>query len=323
VSEIAAGANHSCVLTAEGRGQCWGRGEQGQLGRRPFPKVDDADLNLGRWNGQQVPLHQVVLGSNHGCARLPEDVVKCWGANSAGQLGVSHREPVGLGPMGENVKAVVEKEGVSFGDICAAGDNTCGVSLTGEVWCWGAGIGDGSPTNVGLPWPVSKIRCGEQHWCAILPEGHAVCWGSGADGRLGSGDTATRAAKRAAVPVPLHGLNVTDIALGRCHTCAVTVAGRLVCFGCNSRGQLGLADTVTRGTENWMSKVALGRCTVVMGRTEESDTIPPLRVEETDDGQQQECDVETTVTTEREVFEKETTKTVVCVRGSPCEEKQP
>ena len=80
------------------------------------------------------------------------------------------------------------------------------------------------------------LASGFDHTCAVLDTGVAVCWGSGAFGSLGDGDTANRSA-----PVGVAGVAASAVVLaaGEHHTCAVLDTGRLLCWGRDDDGQLG------------------------------------------------------------------------------------
>ncbi|MCA0295793.1 MAG: hypothetical protein LCH96_10900 [Actinobacteria bacterium] len=80
------------------------------------------------------------------------------------------------------------------------------------------------------------LSTGYGHTCVVTTTGKALCWGFNPAGQLGDGTTTTRLA-----PVEVSGLGstVTSIAAGRAHSCAVTTAGRALCWGYNAAGQLG------------------------------------------------------------------------------------
>lgn len=95
--EISAGAEHTCARLDDGRTKCWGNNASGQLGIGDANDRGDGlnemgDLlpavNLGT-DTSGVPLHamELVTGYAHNCARLDNNAIKCWGANSSGQLG--------------------------------------------------------------------------------------------------------------------------------------------------------------------------------------------------------------------------------------------
>src|SRR6185503_858104 len=93
------------------------------------------------------------------------------------------------------------------------------------------------PVDVaGLSANVVAISTGSNHACAVTQEGAVKCWGQNGSGQLGDGSTTSRL-----VPVDVVGLSsgVVKIALGFRHTCAITAAGGVKCWGTNGAGQLG------------------------------------------------------------------------------------
>src|SRR5262249_53775642 len=72
------------------------------------------------------------------------------------------------------------------------------------------------------------IAGGEYHTCAILGDGTAACWGEGSAGQLGTG------ASIANTSTPQHVAGVTEItaiAAGVDHTCALRADGSVWCWG--------------------------------------------------------------------------------------------
>lgn len=76
-----------------------------------------------------------------------------------------------------------------------------------------------------------------------MAAGGAKCWGDDSNGQLGNGGTNTDNP----VPADVVGLGdeVTNVAAGQYHTCAMTASGGVKCWGGDSQGQLGDGGTNT------------------------------------------------------------------------------
>jgi alpha-tubulin suppressor-like RCC1 family protein len=122
--------------------------------------------------------------------------------------------------------------------------------------CWGAGgeVGDGTSIRRLLPVVVKNVRgngtlgtitqinAGGHQTCARLAEGTARCWGI--DGALGNGR------RSSLLPVKvLNGLGtaplmrVTQVSVGKLHSCARISDGTARCWGVNDYGDLGDGTT--------------------------------------------------------------------------------
>ena len=141
----------------------------------------DADLGLTSVT--------VAASASHTCAiRLGR--LTCWGANSAGQLGV-----------GDQVQRLTPAtvEGAEWAEVHLGGVFTCARKLSGAVYCWGSNtilqLGASTPASsnvplqVALPAAARAISCGEQHACALLENGQLWCWGDNTEGQLGLADS--------------------------------------------------------------------------------------------------------------------------------------
>ena len=89
------------------------------------------------------------------------------------------------------------------------------------------------------------------HSCSILDNGSLMCWGLNNRGQIGIGTT-TNAHTPQWVDLG-SGTNVTQVANGYRHTCAMLENGSLMCWGENSNGQLGNGQSYnTQTTPLWV-----------------------------------------------------------------------
>ena len=96
---------------------------------------------------------------------------------------------------------------------------------------------------VGLASGVAAVAAGGDHTCALTAAGGVKCWGDNGYGQLGDGTTTDIASRRWTWSGWRAGS--TAVAAGEYHTCALTAAGGVKCWGDNVYGQLG--DGTTTG----------------------------------------------------------------------------
>ncbi len=82
----------------------------------------------------------------------------------------------------------------------------------------------------------TELASGRSHACGVLESGNVVCWGHNGEGQIGNGESASAPVE----PVVVEGLDdMTDVAVGVRHSCALGSGGTVHCWGNNERGQLG------------------------------------------------------------------------------------
>ena len=87
-TQVALGEYHSCIISNNGSLKCWGNNYYGQLGdgtrtHRLTPKTISLDTNLYAV--------KVSAGNSHTCAVSNDGMLRCWGRNQYGEVGVGDK----------------------------------------------------------------------------------------------------------------------------------------------------------------------------------------------------------------------------------------
>ncbi len=224
------------------------------------------------------PAAQVAAGGNFSCALTWGREVLCWGNNTNGQLGDGSL-------ASRNFPAPVHL-GQPASWVVAGSRHACAQLDSGTVKCWGLNadgqLGNGTTVDRSSPVPVAgltdviALTAGAHHTCALVFGGAVKCWGDNSGGQLGDGTTTDRN-----VPGWVAGLSsaVSVVDAGGLHTCATLSVGGAVCWGSNSRGQLGDGSGVdsttpiaVSGLSGYLTSITAGDLHTCANRT----SGPPL-----------------------------------------------
>lgn len=273
----------SCVLFSNKKMKCWGSvnngspgyGDSNIRGTTPQSMGDNLpfiDLGTG------VEVKSFAMGMyGHLCAVLTDGGLKCWGYNPYGQLGLGDVANRGLtkASMGDGLKKVDLGPDEKVKTVAVGYQHTCALLESGKVKCWGDNtygqLGSGNTnTNIGSTASqmgsalkavdfgdkkVSKLVSSGWNNCVIFEDMSAKCWGYGGTGTNANGSSTDVGKSAGEMGSNLKAANlgtnylVTEIFSGQLNFCAQTINREVKCWGYNPYGQLGLGDSVDRGTD--------------------------------------------------------------------------
>jgi alpha-tubulin suppressor-like RCC1 family protein len=267
--QLSPGSFHTCGVTTDDRGFCWGGNTEGQLGTGTNSHHKTPVAVIGG-----LSFRAVSAGSSHACGVTTDDRAFCWGSNAAGQLGDGNQNSCGApNPSCTNPETNADKNrpvavlgGLRFLQVEAGTAHTCGVTRENRAYCWGSNrygqLGDGATGQTARyldrPRPVAvfgslsfrQLSAGFTHTCGITTDNRAFCWGNNREGQVGDGSTVRQRLQPSLVA---GGRSYRQVSAGvgssgHGFTCAVTTGDRAFCWGDGRRGQIGDGSTNQRFT---------------------------------------------------------------------------
>ena len=225
--------------------------EQWKKDGRPVATGANGTMARDTAMGHGARLIDVVAGVAFGCALSDDGTAQCWGANDKGQLGIGSIDSSshGVAPVSGNLR---------FRSLRAGFNTVCGVTGTGDAFCWGAGdwgqLGNGRIGHSARPVAVEgglkfqAVAPGGTLTCGLSVGGELYCWGGNNHGQLGVGDKDGDPDSSCCYKRPRRvaaGRLFKAVAAGGIHGCAVDVDGKGHCWGYQHDGRLGNGEPGT------------------------------------------------------------------------------
>ena len=231
VIDVGCGNSYICALMSDGSVSCWGANNFGQLG---------VSVIENSWSANPIPVQNLpgsaialTVGQEHTCAITDTLKAYCWGANYNGNLGLGYSDFDPHDTPGQ----VVDLPS-NLLDISAGPNQTCVLTNSGSVSCWGGSDVDHTPVPIsGLENGVAAISTGgsleysQSHTCVLMKGTGAVkCFGHNNYSQLGDG---TYNFFGELIPVDVLGIsgNATSIQTGAVNSCAFFGSGAAACWG--------------------------------------------------------------------------------------------
>ncbi len=260
VTQVAAGAFHTLVLTSSGQLYAFGDNREGQLGNATNIETEKPNPTptLVSLPGEIGPVTQIAAGADHSLALTSSGQLYAFGDNETGQLGnATNVETEKPNPTPTVVSLPGEVGPVTL--IAAGESHSLAVTSSGQLYAFGYNrYGQlGNATNIGTPKPTptptlvslpgevgvpTQIAAGAVHSLVVTSSGQLYAFGFNYYGQLGTTsnlETSNANPIPALVSLPGEVGAPTQIAAGASHTLALTSSGQLYAFGRNQYGQLG------------------------------------------------------------------------------------
>ncbi|TXD38021.1 hypothetical protein FRC98_03730 [Lujinxingia vulgaris] len=235
------GAAYSCgVVANSGRVVCWGINDEGQIARAPTGGSGDFFDTPTPVGDASFMASVVGAAQSMACAQSEGGEVVCWGSQDV--MNLEFRENVG------NIitEPVALESTVSFAMMEGGTRHFCGLTAAGELYCWGINSngelasGDGNdqktPNLADTASRYVELAVGASHGCAITDDrARLECWGANDQRQVSEGGG--KAESPRAVELGVTGFDAVSV--GDNHSCVVTQAGDLLCFGRGDEGQTG------------------------------------------------------------------------------------
>ena len=258
VTQVAAGDEHSLVVTSSGQLYAFGANYYGQLGTVTHNGMNNTNptptaVVLPRQVGTVT---QVAGGGGHSLVVTSSGQLYAFGYNGFGQLG----NATNIGMSNANPTAVVLPGLVgTVTQVAAGGGHSLALTSSGQLYAFGYnyfgelgnatnnGTTNANPTPTAVVLPgqvgtVTQLAAGEYHSLALTSSGQLYTFGDNFFGELGNAannGTSNANPTPTAVVLPRQVGTVTQVAAGSVHSLVVTSSGQLYTFGDNFFGELG------------------------------------------------------------------------------------
>lgn len=265
-SEVARWRGHTCGNVGR-RVLCWGSTQSDQLGRQQGACYDEYS------NGICIEPLPVTFREDLGASISGMDVggvLTCVTYYSP--------EPASLCEGLADISQMpgIESPGVWYVPVAAGGYHACysDIQVSYGIFCSGLNhrgqLGDGTTVSraelgnviafvdtvalsIAIPTLAGPLDAGGEHTCAVLSAPEVMgpqlyCWGSNSHGQLGGASADTCEGLPCSLEPTAVALNaeIRSLALGGRHTCVLSPAGEVLCWGANRWGQLGDGTDVDR-----------------------------------------------------------------------------
>jgi RCC1 and BTB domain-containing protein len=274
VKQIAGGNEVLAVVMKDGAIYTCGLNKSGQCGNGTFEERVLLAMPVRALNGVNIEMVAAANGCEHMLAISSDGSVYSWGYNDRGQLGLGSTISKSHTPrLIESLreKHVVTYAAVSYhhsavvtsaGEVLTFGMNDCGqLGLDHNQHQHTPQLVDALTSQV-----ISRVACGLYHTVVATVSGEVYTFGKNDYGQLGLGHARNvKVPNLVKISIGDSDEKVVDVCCGYYHTVAITEKGKLITWGRNDYGQLGIGSKDHKSTPQYVplplsSKIKRSSC---------------------------------------------------------------
>ncbi|WP_232469031.1 hypothetical protein [Bdellovibrio bacteriovorus] len=238
IKKITVGVEFTCMIDSNDQVYCWGDNSESTIGQNKTT----TNYSSPTLFSSITKAIDVTAGNKVACA-IDEvtgtRTVKCWGLLDGVN---STHVPATVTGIPNDIQSI-SASGSPLADV----RHGCGVTESGDVYCWGSNyrsrrgtastsVAWDAANKVTLPVKALKVKVGTDSSCALGENGLLYCWGAGIPSSTNQYEFT-----ESSTPVLFNafGETITDFHLGETSSCAVTLSTQVKCWGFNRYGELG------------------------------------------------------------------------------------
>lgn len=260
LSAVSVNFMDTCGLFSDASIKCWGVWDAYGTNDQPYnfgynvPVSTEKPLRI--LDDPSLFVVQVATGIWHTCVLLSDHSVKCWGSNTAGQLGYGHTQAI-HSPAPSAAVSITTDASDQVVQLVVGEMHACVLLASNAVRCWGLNqygqlglgnvdsIGDNELPSSASPVSVNKdpnvhierLEAGPLNTCALLSNQAMTCWGKSDFGELGDGlpqhvvGDDELPSSVATIPLTDGGRTVKQLVIGYHHMCMLLSDASVHCWG--------------------------------------------------------------------------------------------
>ena len=255
VESVSVGASNSCVVTTSNAVRCWGTNTYGQLGTAVT--IGQATHIPTAINNLSGTFTSVSVGDFGVCAMKSDRSIHCWGSDLWGQRGNDATQTA------DNAAPTQISSANTAAALISGPNSNCMIAeLSSGVLCWGQNENNYLRTQSGnimtvslataAPFQVNSSNVSARgfsigsNFACLLKNSDAsiVCGGTNSLPVIGTTGQVSHAPS---------GTGFLMVTTGTSHACAIRSDRRLVCWGHNAYGKVGIGSVTTSATATVIS----------------------------------------------------------------------